>query len=297
MFSYDVLKDEKLALAKRKQRSVSKAVEFCGRGGFTGIDTVIRIKPCEEDAGITFVRTDLPTQERIAATLDNVKSTPRCTILGNVATSIQTVEHLLSVLGALQIDNVVVEVNGPELPIMDGSAKPFFDKIAGCRCEQSKDIPIFMLDKPISFSCDQTFLLALPSHELRFSYLLSYPNHPVLNSQFYSLVLNEETYETEIAPSRTFSLYEEVAYLVDKGLLKGASLDHGVVFQADKVLNPEGLRFKNEPVRHKILDLIGDLKLIGFSIQAHFISVRSGHFANVAFARQLKEHLIGNGLS
>lgn len=221
-----------------------------------------------------------------------MKSTPRCTIIGNEEIQVQTVEHLLSALRAFHIDNALITLSGPEVPIMDGSALPFVEMIKEAGVEDLEEKrKIVALSEPVFFSKDDIHLVALPSSEFRISYTLHYPFSPLIRTQFYSFCGDEEHYAKEIAPSRTFCLYEEIAPLMEKGLIKGGGLDSAVVIAEDRVLNPGGLRFSDEMVRHKILDLLGDISLLQIPLLTHILAIRSGHATNVAFAKLLFNHI------
>lgn len=276
---------------RRKQRTLKHSVCFSGISLFTGIQTNLRLMPAPADHGIVFLRTDLSEKHPIKAHIDNVQSTPRCTILGNKDVSIQTVEHLLAALSAYGIDNVLIEVDSPEIPIGDGSSAPFCALLdeAGLQ-EQEQEIPIYKLKKPLYFSKGDIHLIALPSDEFRVSYSLDYPHSSFLRSQYYSVHINQNNFKNEIASSRTFSLFEEIEPMIAKGIIKGGSLDNGVIIKGMEVLNPGGLRYPNEMVRHKILDVVGDLSLIGAPICAHIVAVRSGHATNSEFTKMLLNH-------
>ena len=248
----------------------------------------LRICPAEENHGIVFKRVDLPGQPTLPAHVDYVRGTPRCTIIGKNGTSIQTVEHILSALSGCEIDNVMIEIDGPEVPILDGSGLGFVELIdkAGVTIQKASK-HILRISSPVYWSKGDVHLVALPADEFRISYTLSYPTTNFLRSQFYSISVTEESYKNEIAPCRTFSLYEETVPLIEQGLIKGGSLENAVVIKGDAVLNPEGLRFSDEMVRHKILDVIGDLSLTGLQPNMHVISIRSGHHSNTSFAKEL----------
>ncbi len=268
------------------QKTLQAPVEFAGIGLFTGIHSQVRLVPAPQDTGIIFQRTDLFGSPEIPASLEFVSETPRCTCLGTKPASVQMVEHLLSALSGLGIDNLRIEVKGPEIPAGDGSALAYVRMIDRVGI-QTLNAPkkILRIEEPIYWSEGNIQLIALPSPEFRISYTLHYPQSPVIRSQFYTYA---DRYREEIAPCRTFSLYEEIAPFIEKGLIKGGGLDNALVIQGDKILNPEGARFPDEMVRHKILDLIGDLSLLGICIQGHILSVRSGHAANIAFAKLLR---------
>ncbi len=272
--------------------TLSKEVFHEGVGLFSGVKVQMRLLPAKVGTGVVFQRVDLPHTPLIPASLDFVHKTPRCTILGNKDACVQTVEHLLSALYSLKVDNVIIQLDGPEVPIGDGSAQTFVSLIEKAGLSFfSEQKQTFHIKEIVGFSYKDTHLIALPSDTFQVSYTLDYPQSSCIGSQYFSLAINEESYKKEIASSRTFSLYEELKEMLDKGLLQEAGLQNGVVIQEDKVLNPEGLRYKNEMVRHKILDLLGDLSLLGISFVAHIIAIRSGHFSNVAFAKKLKQFL------
>jgi UDP-3-0-acyl N-acetylglucosamine deacetylase len=273
--------------AVQRERTLKNEVTFSGVGLFTGKQAEVTISPAAPGQGIVFQRTDLPQKPMIPACLNTVQSTSRCTVLGSKDVFISTVEHLLAALKAFRIDNATIKVSGPEIPIFDGSSRVFVEALekAGV-AENGLPRECLKLEAPVFWSQGDVHLVALPADEYRISYTLHYPHSTFLRSQFYSTVVNEEIFKTEIAPCRTFCLYEEVAVMIEKGLLKGGGLDNGVIIKGDQVMNPEGLRFPDEMARHKVLDIIGDLSLIP-SFSAHIIAIRSGHASNLSFAKEL----------
>jgi len=202
------------------------------------------------------------------------------------------VEHLLSALQGLGIQNVLVEVEGPEIPAGDGSSQEFVQLIEEAGIE-TLDTPLrpIQIQQPIYWSEENVHLVALPAEEFRISYTLFYPQSSLIGSQYYSLSLTPNSYKSEIALCRTFSLYEEIAPLIEKGLIKGGGLENALVIRDNHILNPGGARFPDEMARHKVLDLVGDLALLGAPLNAHIISVRSGHASNVAFAKKISTSL------
>ncbi len=249
--------------------------------------------PAPAGHGIVFQRVDLPEKPKIPAKLEFIHAMPRCTGVGRGDVTIQTVEHLLSALYGGGVDNLLIEVNGGEIPIFDGSATRFVQMFeeAGY-LEQSEDKLVIKLTVPFSWSQGDVHLMAVPCDEFQVSYTLHYPQSSILCSQFFSTTITEEIFIREISPCRTFSLYEEVEPFIRSGLIKGGSLENAVVIKEDKIVNPEGVRFSNEMVRHKVLDLIGDFSLLGGSLQAHIIAIRSGHASNIAIAQMLYRHRI-----
>jgi len=274
------------------QKTIQHEASVSGSGLFTGEKVSLKICPSPPDSGIVFQRTDLPGNPEIPALLSFVREAPRCTRLATEKTSILMVEHLLSALYAYGIDNARIEVEGPELPAGDGSAQIFVDMIEKTGCTVQPSLRKFVrISQPIYWSEGDVHLIALPAQEFRLSYTMHYPHSPLLRSQYYSFALQSLRYKAEIAPCRTFSLYEEIVPFIEKGIIKGGGLENALVIQGGRILNPEGARFEDEMVRHKILDLIGDLALIGAPLLAHVIAVRSGHSSNVAFAKTLSKTL------
>ena len=274
------------------QNTIKKAISISGIGLFTGKKVKMTIFPALEDHGIVFKRLDLADKPVLQAKLEFVKETNNRTFVGFGKKSVQTVEHLLSSLAAFNIDNVIVEIDGSEIPIADGSSKIFADLIESAGIEkQTKLAKIYTLNESVSFVENQTHLIALPSDEYRISFALHHPNSELLKAQYYSYVVEKNSYVKDIAPSRTYSIYEEIKPLLDKNLIKGGNLDNAVVIKDNRIINSEGIRFPDEMVRHKILDMIGDLSLLGKRFLAHIIAVRSGHLTNIKFAKKLLPHL------
>ncbi len=275
----------------RPQRTLKKEVFFSGVGIHTGKEVSIRFCPAEADHGIVFQRTDLPGKPKIPAAIEYVQDTSRSTTIGVGSASVQTVEHVLAALYAYQIDNLCIQVSEGEPPVGDGSSSPFVQLIeeAGIE-EQSTEKMIHPLKEPLYYSHGETHLIALPSDEYRISYTLHYPNTPVIRSQYFSFAVNAESFKKEVSMCRTFALYEEITILMERGLIRGGSLENAVVIKDDVVFSKEGLRYPDEMVRHKALDLIGDLSLVGFPFQAHVIAMRSGHRANVELGKEFIKH-------
>lgn len=248
----------------------------------------MRFVPAKEGAGVFFKRIDLPGTPIIPATVEYVCSNSRNTTLGIADVRINTVEHVLAAIRAYHIDNLCIEIHGIEPPVGNGSSDVFISMIeeAGI-LEQEGNVPIVKLCSPVYWSEGEIHLVALPYDGYRISYTLNYPETKILKSQYFSTAIDTETFKREIAPCRTFSLYGEVSALMDRGLIKGASLDNAVVIKDEVILSKDGLFFPDEMVRHKILDVVGDLSLVGFEFHAHVIAIRAGHASNVAFAKKI----------
>lgn len=274
-----------------KQKTILREASISGAGLFTGERASLKICPAPPNTGIVFQRIDLPGKPELPATLSYVREAPRCTRLASEKASIHMVEHLLSALHAMGIDNAKIELDGPEIPSGDGSALLFVDLLekAGLKTQDSLKKSL-KLSQPVYWSEGDIHLVALPAEEFRLSYTIYYPHSPLLRSQYFSLSLNPESFKSEIASCRTFSLYEEILPFIEKGLIKGGGLENALVIKGDQILNPGGARFSDEMVRHKILDLIGDLSLLGAVLRAHVIAIRSGHASHIAFAKILSKN-------
>ncbi|HDN98148.1 MAG TPA: bifunctional UDP-3-O-[3-hydroxymyristoyl] N-acetylglucosamine deacetylase/3-hydroxyacyl-ACP dehydratase [bacterium] len=276
---------------KIKQKTIKNIAEVEGVGLHTGKKVKVTFKPAPPNTGILFIRTDIPSSPVIKAEIDNlldIEKYPRRTSLGNQDCEIHTVEHLLSALYALEIDNLIVEINGEECPGLDGSAISFVEIIKKAGIEEyDEEKEVIYLKEPIYISQNGAHIIALPYDKLRISYTLNYPNSP-LKSQFASFIIDPDTYEKEIAAARTFCLQEEVENLKSLGLGKGSDYSNTLVISKDGVINNK-FRFEDEPVRHKIVDLIGDLALLGKRICCHIIGIRSGHSLNTKLIKKIKE--------
>lgn len=277
---------------ERPQRTLAKEASFAGIGLHTGKCVRMRFCPQPEGSGIFFRRTDLPGQPVIPASIEYVQATERRSVIGIGEAQVHTIEHVLAAIRAHDIDNLCIELSDAEPPVANGSAEAFVKMIeeAGV-VEQDASIRIVDLKSPVAWSNDTIFLVALPYPGFKISYTLHYPQSSAIRSQYCSLEIDADSFRKEIAPCRTFSLYEEVSMLIDHGLIRGGSLDNSVVIKDDTIFSKESLRFPDEMARHKILDLVGDLSLVGFSFRAHIIAVRSGHTSNVAFAKKIYQHI------
>jgi UDP-3-O-[3-hydroxymyristoyl] N-acetylglucosamine deacetylase len=245
------------------------------------------IRPAGADEGIVFVRGDLSGNNRIKADVHNVRDTTLATTLGLNGVTVSTVEHLMSAFSGMGVDNAVVEVDAPEVPIMDGSARPFVDllKNVGTRI-QGKGKKILVIKERIAVSEGEGTAMFLPSPEFRITYKIEF-DHPSIGVQSYNMNLSDVSYEGEICAARTFGFLRDVEYLQARGLALGGSLKNAVVLDDCRIINKDGLRCPDEFVKHKILDAIGDLSLLGIPIIGHFVAYKSGHRLNHLLLKEL----------
>lgn len=279
-----------------RQNTVKSSVSFQGIGTHTGAAVTLTIQPAEPGYGRVFTRTDLDPQVDIPATLDHVFSTELGTTLAAGEARVATVEHVLAALAALEIDNARIEINGPECPIADGSFRPFHEALSGAGIqEQDAAAEIIEVLGPVQISeRNGPSYVAMPDAGLRVSGTLDF-EHKVIGRRFGSYELLGDAFARDIAPARTFGFEHEADELRARGLALGSSLDNAVVIGPDGVLNPEGLRFDDEFLRHKVGDLLGDLALLGARLRAHIVADRPSHAGNVALAKALKDHALYNG--
>jgi UDP-3-O-[3-hydroxymyristoyl] N-acetylglucosamine deacetylase len=257
------------------QQTLAHTIDIEGVGLHSGSRASLSIRPASPDQGITFVRRDLGGVA-IPAAHRYLQNSAYATTLGHGRAGVATVEHLLSALHGLGVDNAVVEVDGGEVPILDGSARPFVEAVlAAGRRRQKARRRYLGLQQPIAIRRAGRSIVALPSNELRVTYAIDFP-HPAIGYQVWSARLDEECFVSSVAPARTFCLLRDVEAMQRAGLARGGSLDNAVVVGEGGVLN-DSLRFPDEFVRHKVLDLIGDLALLGMPLRAHVIAFKGGH--------------------
>ncbi len=270
------------------QRTIQSDITCKSIGLHSGRKVNMTIKPAGVDEGIVFVRKDVSGRNnRIKAELVNVSDTTLATTIGLNGVRVSTVEHLLSAFRGTGIDNAVIELDSPEVPIMDGSAQPFvnlFNNI-GTRA-QNKSRRFLIIKKEVSVSDGEGEAKLEPSSVFRITYTLDY-DHPLIGEQSYDIVFSRDIYEQEICPARTFGFLKDVEYLQAKGLALGGSLSNAIVFDEKRIINKEGLRFPGELVKHKVLDAIGDLFLLGMPIIGHFSARKSGHKLNNLLIKKL----------
>ncbi|MBN3888886.1 MAG: UDP-3-O-acyl-N-acetylglucosamine deacetylase [Nostoc sp. JL31] len=276
-----------------RQHTLAAQITQIGVGLHSGVNTQVRILPAEAGSGRYFVRVDLPDLPIIPAQVAAVNHTVLSTQLGKGEVYVRTVEHLLAALSSLGVDNARIEIDGPEVPLLDGSASVWTANIAqvGLVSQPVNNQVPLAITEPIWAHQGDAFVCALPAPETRFSYGIDF-DLPAIGNQWYSWSLTAElgeasaSFATEIAPARTFGLLHQIEHLQKTGLIKGGSLDNALVCGPEGWLNPP-LRFANEPVRHKILDLVGDLSLLGTFPRAHFLAYKASHNLHIQLAQKI----------
>ena len=272
-----------------KQKTIKKELSLSGIGLHTAGKVSLKFKPADTDAGITFVRVDLPGAPLIKASVESLLPahiSPRRTSVGQGEAQVQTIEHLMAALSGMGIDNILIEIDNDEIPGLDGSSLKFLDLLneAGIK-EQDKDRRFMSIKEPIFVEEDGSSLVALPSSEFEISYTLNY-DHNLIATEYLDLKINSQAYKEKIASARTFCLEEEAQELQEQGMGAGANYENTLVVGRNGVIKNK-LRFKDEFVRHKILDLMGDLYITGLPLKGRIIAVRSGHSLNLKLAKKI----------
>lgn len=282
-----------------RQRTIERTASFRGVGLHTGEETTLTFHPAPENHGIVFVRADLEGSPEIRVCPENARDdidSLRRTILRSGAAEVHTVEHVLGTVSGLRIDNVRIEVDGVEIPEpLDGSARAWVEtlKSAGLR-EQDAPRRYLTVEAPIAVEEGAARIVALPYDGFRISFTIVYGN-ALVGTQYIELDITPESFAEHIASARTFALFEDIEALQKAGMIRGGTLSNAVVVKDNRILNEDGLRFPDEFVRHKVLDLLGDLTLLGRPLRGHVVSVRSGHKSDVAFVRKADATLNGAG--
>jgi UDP-3-O-[3-hydroxymyristoyl] N-acetylglucosamine deacetylase len=270
-----------------KQRTIRGEVSCTGIGLHSGYPVNLTIKPAPCDHGITFIRRDIPSHPIIRAQFDSVIDTNLSTTIGNNGFRVSTVEHLMAAFFGLGVDNARVELDGPEVPIMDGSAGPFVFLLRSAGLTQQRSPKRFIvIREPFEIREGSRSISLQPSRELKISYTIDF-SHPLLRDQRYELRFSGNDFVKEISRARTFGFLRDIQTLRENGLALGGSLDNAIVIDDFRILNEDGLRYKDEFVRHKILDFIGDLAILGSPVIGHFLVHKSGHSLNQTMLKKL----------
>lgn len=265
-----------------KQKTFETQKEIVGIGLHSGCESKLVFKPAPENNGIVFVRSDMKENNVFPALYSNVVDTRNCTCLGNASGQVvSTIEHIMATLYALKIDNALIEVSNPEVPIMDGSAEVFYEMLKNEKTvEQKAERKFLKVMKTVEFIDDKgNYVKLRPSNELKIKFVIDFPSK-IVGHQEFNQVIDEDIFAKKIAPARTFCEKYQVDYLRSIGLIKGGSLENAVVLDGETILNEGGFRIENECVNHKTLDCIGDLYTSGFRLLADVEAFRSGHYHN-----------------
>jgi len=268
------------------QRTIKKPITIEGIGVHSGDNVKIKLFPANKNEGINFIKNNVV----IPAKIDYAHSFEYSTTLCKDGVSVRTIEHLMAALYFTGIDNIYIELIGEELPILDGSSKGFVEKIKEAGIKTLNEEKLYaVLEEPVKVEIEDKFIMAKPSNEIKITYQANYNNDIIGNKSFTYIPYEKESYEG-VYTARTYCFLEEVEYLKKNGLAKGGSLENAVVLHNNQVINEEGLRFEDEPVRHKVLDLIGDLYLLGYPLVAKVCSFKGGHRLNAMFVKTLVEN-------
>ena len=270
-----------------KQHTIKKPASFSGIALHTGHRASLTFKPAEANAGILFRRMDLPGKPTVRAIGTNVTEVMRGTTIEDGDAVVNTVEHVLAALMTRHIDNVIVEMDKPEPPIADGSSMPFLKvlKEAGT-VEQDAVREYFTVDSVQTLEMDHALITVVPDDKFRISCTVKY-DQSILDTQYLSMEVTGESFENELSEARTFCSYHELEYLMKAGLIRGGSLDNATVIHGGTIYSKDGLRYPDEFVRHKMLDIVGDFALLGKPLKAHIIAVKPGHPSNVTMVQQM----------
>ncbi len=269
------------------QQTLARPVQCAGIGVHSGKQTSIVIRPAPENHGIRFRRVDLPGTQDIPALFKTVVDTSLATVIGKEGAIVSTIEHLMAAFSGLSIDNALVEIDGYEMPIMDGSSKEFAQALTTAGVvEQTAPRWYFVMTKPVRFSEQDKFVEIVPGKGFSITCTIDF-DHPLIGRQAISFDPYKESFKEKISQARTFGFIQDIEYLKKFSLGRGGSLDTAIVIDKDRVLNQGGLRQPDEFVRHKLLDSLGDFSLLGMPIQGHITTFKSGHALNHAFIQQL----------
>lgn len=277
---------------EERQQTISGTRRYSGIALHTGVRAHLTLRPAPANSGITLVRVDLPGRPSVRAIGANVVSVERATTIASGDARVHTVEHVLAALYACGIDNALIEMDGPEPPIADGSSAPYIELIVDAGvAKQAEPRKFCVITEPVMVEHGESKLIIVPrANEYRISCTVQYGDS-ILDTQYLSLPVNQDTFIHELSRARTFCVYREIEQLMVKGLIRGGSLDNAVVMKDGAIISKDGLRYPNEFVRHKMLDIVGDLSLVGRRLVGEVIAIKPGHPINVALAKTLLQKL------
>lgn len=274
----------------RQQQTLSNPISCTGVGLHTGKPVTLTLRPAPTDTGIVFVNRNGHAGATLAASVDHLVATELCTAISGNGFQVKTIEHVLAALAGLNVDNAFVDIDAAEAPVMDGSSAPFVQLIQSAGVvSQNRRRSFLKITRPLEIVDGSRRIRIEPSSTPRITYTIQY-DHPLIRTQTYAYEHSTYAFETEIAGARTFGFLQEVEALWSRGLGRGGNLENTVVLSEDGILNESGLRFSNEFVRHKVLDLIGDFSLLGLPFIGHLIADRSGHALHTRLVKQILDH-------
>ncbi len=270
------------------QQTIAKEFQIKGIGLHSGCDSILTLKPAHENHGIVFKRVDLPEHPEVKAVYYNVVDTRNCTCLGFSGGVVSTIEHLMAALSVCGIDNVLIEINNQEMPIMDGSAQPFLEALQAVGTQkQNAPRQVVKVLKKVSFVDDKGNTITLePAEKFSVHFTIEFPSK-IVGHQEFDAVITPDVFAAKVAPCRTFCEKYQVDYLKSVGLIKGGSLDNAVVLDGETILNEGGFRLENECVNHKVIDAIGDMFTAGYSIIGRLTASKTGHYHNNEILKKL----------
>lgn len=274
------------------QNTIKKEVSYSGIALHTGVRAHLTIHPAAENTGVVFRRVDVPNQPSVLANAAHVVDVRRgTTIADSNGAAVSTVEHVMAALTACQVDNALVDMDGPEPPIGDGSAKPYLDMVleAGIE-EQSAPAKVWVPTETITKEENGSITVITPHDGLKISCMVEYKGS-AMGTQYYSGDISKDEFINNLAPARTLVEFKDLEQLIAMGLVKGGSLDNAVVIHDGAMISKEGLRFPDELVKHKVVDIIGDMSLIGCRLNAHIITIKPGHASNVIMAQEILKNM------
>lgn len=275
------------------QQTLAKPVSFSGIGLHSGNDVSMTLLPAPPNTGVVFRRVDLENRTEIPAQVEYITETSRSTTIAKSEVKVQTVEHVLASLAGFRITNAIIEVDSNEPPIADGSSREFCKMILDSGIQEQKEkVEPIVITEAIDYLHDETIMSILPYDGLKITCTSSDKSGRF--TQFFSIDVTVESWKKEIAHARTFCFYEEIEFLIKNGLIRGGSLENAIVIREDAVLTTEPMRYREEFVRHKILDIIGDLSLIGAPLLGHVVAIKPGHTANCELAKLILQKRINH---
>lgn len=276
-------------MSSEKQQTIIKPISIRGIALHTGYRARLTFKPAEINTGVIFTRTDLPGKPSVKALGTNVTEVMRGTTIKDGEAVVHTIEHVLAALMSQGIDNVIVEMDRSEPPIVDGSSQPFIELLQEVgSVEQDAEREYFVVKEPFFLEMEHAIINVVPDDKFRISCTVKY-DQSQLDTQYLTMEVTSESFIKELSVARTFCMYSELEYLMDAGLIRGGSLDNATVIHGSTILSKDGLRYPDEFVRHKMLDIVGDFALLGKPIKGHIIAVKPGHPSNVTMVQKLLE--------